>query len=198
LKKILLTAFEPFGGLDLNSSAMVLEKTEFKDRPGIITKMTLPVLYASAFELLKKKIIRLKPDVVVCMGQAGGRKKISIERIAVNINSGAIPDNEGIIKTDELIVHGGPEAYFTTLPYERMLSPSGDSAALSYSAGTYICNDLFYRLMNYIKKENLHIQSGFLHLPFTEHFGKMPYMDLEIQVRVVEAMLAVVGDYDEE
>lgn len=142
---------------------------------------------------LEKEIADLVPDAVICMGQAGGRKKISIERIAVNINNSQMPDNGGIIKTDATIKDKGPSAYFTNLPYKKMLELSKDDAVISYSAGTYICNDIFYRLMDYINTVNPHIKGGFLHLPYTEHFGKMPYTDLKTQVRVAEAMLEALG-----
>jgi pyroglutamyl-peptidase len=194
LKKILLTAFEPFGGSDINSSAMVLDKVKNKDRDAVITKMTLPVLYAKAFEMLKELIEEVEPDFVVCMGQAGGRDKICLERIAVNVNNSASPDNDGVIKTDKTIIAGGDAAYNTNLPYRKMVDAAGDYAAVSCSAGTYICNDVFYRLMNYIKTEDMQILGGFLHLPFTEHFGKMPYIDLEKQADIVGMMLSALGD----
>ncbi|MDX1359383.1 MAG: pyroglutamyl-peptidase I [Clostridia bacterium] len=194
MRKILLSAFEPFGGSDLNSSAMVLEKISLMDRDAVITKMTLPVLYEKAFYLLKDKIKQVNPDAVVCMGQAGGRNKVCVERIAVNINDSSAPDNGSTIKTDETIIQGKPAAYYTNLPYKKMVAATGDEAAVSYSAGTYICNDIFYRLMEYIETEDLHITGGFLHLPFTEHFGKMPYIDLEKQADIVWTMLQAMGE----
>ncbi len=178
----------------MNSSSLVLNKIKDKYRAAVITKMALPVIYATAFKLMKETINELRPDAVVCMGQAGGRSKVCIERIAVNINNSTVADNNGEVKTDSLIIPFGAAAYFSSLPYKKMLAASGGNTVLSYSAGTYICNDIFYRLMNYIKTEDMRMSGGFLHLPFTEHFDKMPYMDLETQVCVVQSMLAVMGD----
>lgn len=194
MKKILVTGFEPFNGMDMNSSSMVLNKIKCENRNAVIVKMLLPVLYEKAFDMLRQRADEMKPDCIICMGQAGGRKKIIIERIAVNINSSAAADNDGIIKTDELIAPKGPDAFFTSLPYERMLSAGGQDVSLSYSAGTYICNDILYRLMKYIKSEDLNMTGGFLHLPFTEHFGKMPYIELKNQIKAVENMIDVIGE----
>lgn len=197
MKRILLTAFEPFGGLDLNASKMVLDKINERHRGAVVTKMTLPVLYASAFEILRKEIEAAEPDIVICMGQAGGRDKICVERVAVNINSGRLADNAGVLKKDTLIIQNGREAYFTNLPYKDMIAAGGEDAAVSHSAGTYICNDIFYRLMAYIEGSDTGMIGGFLHLPYTEHFGKMPYINLETQTGTVENMLSVLGEDDE-
>ena len=149
-KKILITAFEPFGGLDLNSSSMVLDNIKSTYKNILVSKQKLPVLYGEAFAILSGYMDSFKPDLVICMGQAGGRKNISIERIAVNINSGTLPDNGGILKTDRIIIEKSPNAYFTNLPYKKMLEAGKQQVQLSYSAGTYICNDIFYRLMHNI------------------------------------------------
>lgn len=196
-KKILFTAFEPFGGLDMNSSSMVLDNLKDGYGDTAIVKMTLPVLYKEAFDMLLKNIHNLQPDAVVCMGQAGGRQDICIERLAVNINHSNSPDNGGVSKNDAKIINEGPAAYFTNLPSDAMLSAGNGHVRLSFSAGTYICNDIFYRLMNYIETEGYGIKGGFLHLPFTEHFGKMPYKNLKTQLEAIESMLAVMGENDE-
>lgn len=194
MKKVLISAFEPFGGLKQNSSLLVQHDLKLIYENIEISKVILPVLYKTAFEKLLLKIEKEKPDIVLCMGQAGGRQKLTVERIAVNINNGKIADNEGTLKTDEIIMNSAPNAYFTNLPYRTMIDAGNDKVVISYSAGTYICNDIFYRLMNYIKTTDLDIKGGFLHLPYTEHFGKMPYIDLETQVKVVESMLTVLGE----
>ncbi len=194
MKKVLISAFEPFGGLTLNSSLLVQQGLKSIYKNIEISKVVLPVLYKVAFDKLLSIIDEVKPDIVLCMGQAGGRQKLAIERIAVNINNGTIADNGGTLKTDETIVDSGPEAYFANLPYRAMIDVANDKAVISYSAGTYICNDIFYRLMHRIKTAGLNIKGGFLHLPYTEHFGKIPFIDLKTQVTVVESMLAVLGE----
>ena len=197
MKKILISAFAPFGGMELNSSSLVMNSLK-TFHPGLkVIKVLLPVLYEEAFNILKAAVEDYKPDFVICMGQAGGRTKISIERIAVNINNASLPDNRGVIKTDELINSKSSNAYFTTIPYKRMISAGNEHTAVSYSAGTYICNDVFYRMLDYSELAHMHIKWGFLHLPFTEHFGKMPYINLETQVETIEAMISVMGENDE-
>ena len=197
MKKVLISAFEPFGGSTLNSSLLVQQGLKSKYKNIEVSKVVLPVLYKTAFDKLLMKMDEEKPDAVLCMGQAGGRQKISVERIAVNINNGTIADNGGQLKADETIMDYGLNAYFTNLPYMAMINAANDKAVISYSAGTYICNDIFYRLMHHIKSADLNIKGGFLHLPYTEHFDKIPYIDLETQVVVVEAILAVLGDKNE-
>jgi len=194
VKKVLISAFEPFGGLTLNSSLLVQQGLKLIYKNIEVSKIALPVLYKTAFDKLLLKIDEEKPDAVLCMGQAGGRQKISVERIAVNINNGIIADNGGTLKTDEIIVDSGPEAYFTNLPYKAMIDAADDKVAISYSAGTYICNDIFYRLMYHIKTADLNIKGGFLHLPYTEHSDRMPFIDIKTQVMIVESMLAVLGE----
>lgn len=193
MKKVLISAFEPFGGLNRNASQMVMQALKSTYKNIDVSKIVLPVLYKTAFDKLLSVIDEEKPDIVICMGQAGGRQKISIERIAVNINNGSIADNGGKIKTDEIIIDCGANAYFTNLPYKNMKNAANDKAVISYSAGTYICNDIFYRLMHRIKTADLKIKGGFFHLPYTEHFDRMPFIDLDIQLKTIEAMLAVLG-----
>lgn len=197
MKKVLVSAFEPFGGLNINASQMVLQRLKPKYKNIEVSKIVLPVLYKTAFNKLLLIIDEIKPDTIICMGQAGGRKKISIEKIAVNINSGSIADNGGILKTDEVIIDSGCSAYFTNLPYKNMLEAANGKATISYSAGTYICNDIFYRVMNNIKMTGEKMGGGFFHLPYTEHFDKMPFMDLDTQLETIESMLAVMGEDNE-
>lgn len=194
MKRILVTSFEPFGDMKLNSSSLVMGELKSHYRGIILLCVLLPVVYKEAFEILLSKIESFDPDFVVCMGQAGGRNNISIEKAAININSASVPDNKGIVKTDEFIINNGPAAYFTNLPYKKMLEHGGENISISYSAGTYICNDTFYRLMHYISSSDKKIKGGFMHLPYTEHFGKMPYMDLAAQLKTVEAIIAVMGE----
>ncbi len=194
MKKIIVSAFEPFGGFNVNSSYLVLQQLKPRYGDTEVSLIVLPVLYKKAFDLLKTAIEKEKPDYIICMGQAGGREKVCIERIAVNINSAASADNEGTIKTDEIIIPYGPNAYFTNLPHKDMLGICGGDTVISYSAGTYICNDIFYRLMNFIENSDREIKGGFIHLPFTEHFDKMSYMKLEKQLKTVEAILTAAED----
>lgn len=194
MKKILVSSFEPFGEMNINSSSLVMGKLDSHYEGLSMSFVMLPVVYQEAFKILFHNIKLTNPDYVVCMGQAGGRNKISIEKIAVNINNASLADNNGTVKSDEFITKDGAAAYFTNLPYKEMQKTSGGNTEISYSAGTYICNDVFYRLMEYINSSGQKLKGGFLHLPYTEHFGKMPYMDLKTQLKTIEAMFTVIGE----
>lgn len=195
MKKIIVTAFQPFNGMHLNSSSMILDALPEKMDNITIKKVLLPVLYKEAFLMLKNETAKEKYDFIVCMGQAGGRACITIEKIAVNINHAKASDNRGVVKNNQLIDPNGQAAYFTNLPIDKMLSASkAKEANISYSAGTYVCNDIFYRLMQLVTAEGSKSKGGFIHLPYTEHFKKQPYMDLEKQTKTIKAMLCILGE----
>ncbi|MFO7611779.1 MAG: pyroglutamyl-peptidase I [Clostridia bacterium] len=193
MKKLLVTAFEPFGGQDYNSSGLVLEKLPSAIGGLEVKKLMLPVLYKKAFDQLKDEMKHYKPDFVICLGQAGGRESIAIERIAININDSKSPDNDGIVKTNEHINANGEPAYFSNLPHERMMSAAdGPGIGLSYSAGTYVCNDLMYRLMQLFAATGTKTLGGLINLPYTEKLNKTPNMALDRQVETLVAMLGVM------
>lgn len=197
MKKILVSSFEPFGDMKINSSSLIMNRLESNYAGIRLSSVLLPVVYKEAFDILLGKMNSCNPDFVMCMGQAGGRSSISLEKAAMNVNSSPMPDNKGIIKSDEPIIADGPAAYFTNLPYKKIIDAIGPNLKISYSAGTYICNDIFYRLMHNINTADRSLKGGFIHLPYTEHFGKMPYMDLLTQLKIIETMIAVMGELDE-
>ncbi|MCL2573995.1 MAG: pyroglutamyl-peptidase I [Defluviitaleaceae bacterium] len=167
--KILITGFEPFGGEEINPSYEAVKLLPQKLQEAEILTMELPVVFGKCAEILVDKIADCKPDVVICVGQAGGRPNISIEKVAINHVDARIADNAGNMPTDETIIKDAPAAYFTNLPIKAMVENmriNGIPAAISYTAGTFVCNDIMYHLLHMINTQHRHIRGGFIHVPF--------------------------------
>ncbi len=169
VKKLLITAFEPFDGEKINPS---LEAARFvsrlKFRGARINALELVVERHRAIDAALAEIRRLRPDAMIMLGEAGERFSINPERIAINCDDFRIPDNAGNQPVDEPIVKRGPAAYFSALPIRAIVNrliESNIPAAISNSAGTYLCNRLFYSVMHCIKDEGLPTKAGFIHLP---------------------------------
>ena len=167
--KILLTGFEPFGGETVNPAkeAVKLVKDEIKGAQ--IVKCYVPVVFGKAIETVHEAMKKEKPDVVLCIGQAGGRYEITPERVAINCDDGRIPDNEGNQPVDQPVFADGAAAYFSTLPIKKMveyMKAANVPAAVSNTAGTYVCNHLMYGVRYYIEKEFPNTIGGFMHVPF--------------------------------
>ncbi len=168
MKKLLVTAFEPFGGENINASALVLERLPEKIGDWEIVKLTLPVVFGRAGELATARADEIDADAVLSLGQAAGRSKVTPEYVAINFRDARIPDNDGQQPCKDPIVPGGPDAFFATLPVFDMASAitkNGLPGEVSYSAGTYVCNDLFYSLMNRFSGTDIRV--CFMHLPLT-------------------------------
>lgn len=162
--KILLTAFESFGGDSVNAS---LEAVKAVNVPGAdITKIVLPVVFGEAGEAAVKKAEEILPDFVVLTGQASGRKEISVEYSALNVRYASIPDNAGNMPRFEKILPDGEDAAVTDLPYEdilKALEKENVPAKISFTAGTFVCNDTFFLVWK--KLQDRGIKTGFIHLP---------------------------------
>lgn len=171
MTRVLVTGFEPFGGEVVNPSQQAVLRLA-ADRPvsGLeLVIACLPVVFAEAFDVLGSAVTANDPDLVICVGEAGGRSAVTPERFAVNLNDARLADNAGRRPVDEPIVAGGPIAYVSTLPVARMvrdLRTAGIPAAPSSTAGTYVCNDVFYRLMHLIATERPSMRGGFVHVPY--------------------------------
>lgn len=181
--KILLTGFDPFGGDKINPSFEAVKKLPDKLGEHVILKAEIPTVFNEARHVLYRMIEEVNPDIVLCIGQAGGSDSIRVERIAVNIDDARIPDNKGQQPIDKPIILNGKNAYFSNLPIKAIvhnLNKHGIKATISNSAGTFVCNHLMYSLLYLIHESYPHIKGGFIHVPYMEGQGKdKPHMSLE-------------------
>lgn len=167
---ILITGFEPFGGETVNPSWEASQRAAAtlsgEGDPAVAVQ--LPCVFGRSIDVLADAIRTHKPDVVLCTGQAGGRSEISLERVAINVDDARIPDNAGNQPVDEPVATDGPAAYFSTLPIKRSLralTEAGLPGAVSQTAGTYVCNHVFYGLMDLLAGKGT--PAGFIHVPFS-------------------------------
>ncbi len=166
---ILVTAFRPFGGDGINPTERILSSLPDELDGKHIFKLLLPVEFEEAPRMAARSLMRIRPSAVVMLGQAGGRRDITPERVAINIMDASIPDNAGYEPKDVPLASDGPAAYFATLPIKHIverLRSQGLSAAVSNSAGTYVCNALMYGVLHEIARRGLDIKAGFVHFPF--------------------------------
>lgn len=168
-RTVLLTGFAPFGGETSNPSWDAVQALDGEMIEGHrVVARWLPVEFGSSLRTLCDAIDELAPVLVICVGQAGGRAQISLERVAINIDDARIPDNTGAQPVDEPIAQDGPAAYFTTLPIKAMLAAlraAGIPAEISQTAGTYVCNHVFYGLMHALRNVPA-VRGGFVHIPY--------------------------------
>jgi len=166
---ILLTGFDPFGGETMNPSWDVVRSLHGRRTGGHrIVAMQLPTEFAASLTALRRALREVQPAIVLGVGQAGGRGRLSIERVAININDARIPDNAGEQPVDEPVIAGGPAAYFSSLPIKAMLvalHKEGLPAEISNTAGTYVCNHIAYAMAHYTTHRR-GVRTGFLHIPF--------------------------------
>jgi pyroglutamyl-peptidase len=197
--KILVTGFEPFGGDRLNPSAEAARNLPRRVGGARVVTAVLPVVYGVSLAMLKRMVALEHPDVVICMGLAGGRSRLSFETRAVNVNEARIPDNDGRQPRGEEIHRGGPASLPPTLPLRtltRGLRRRGIPVELSPSAGTFLCNHVFYGLMDHVHLEEPSLMGGFVHVPWMteqlrEH-GGAPAMSLDSLVLGVRESIALL------
>lgn len=165
---LLLTGFAPFGGETVNPSWQAVARLDGETLDGHrIATRCLPVEFGTAIDALRSALAETRPTLVLCVGQAGGRAQIAIERVAINVDDARIPDNAGASPVDAPIVADGPAAYFATLPIKAMLvalREAGIPAEISQTAGTYVCNHVFYGLMHTLRDSA--VRGGFIHIPY--------------------------------
>ena len=165
--KILITGFEPFGGETENPSweaARLLHGMSVSQCD--LVSVQLPCVFSKSLEALENALKLHQPQMVIALGQADGRSDVSIERVAINVCDARIPDNEGAQPIDVAVVQGGPAAYFSTLPIKKMVTTfksNGFPASVSQTAGTFVCNQVFYGLQHILRNQN--VLSGFIHVP---------------------------------
>ncbi|RBL86728.1 pyroglutamyl-peptidase I [Streptomyces cavourensis] len=195
---VLITGIEPFDGETLNPSWEAVRRLDGTQVAGaMLVARQLPCVIGKVVGVLRQAIAETRPDVVICLGQAGGRSDVSVERVAINVVDARIPDNEGRQPIDEPVVEGGPAAYFSTLPIKaivRDLRAAGVPASVSSTAGTYNCNTIFYGLAHYIATEQPALRGGFVHVPYlpemaARHPGQ-PSLALDTLIEAVKIMAA--------
>lgn len=168
IKTVLLTGFEPFNKDALNPAWEAVRTLAGWAGEGYAVEVRqLPCVFGAANEVLRSAITELEPALVIAVGQAGGRVELSVERVAINVNDAPIPDNAQIQLVDEPVVADGPAAYFSTLPIKaivRALRAAGLPASVSQTAGTFVCNHVFYGLMHHTVGSA--IRAGFIHIPY--------------------------------
>lgn len=186
MKTCLITGFEPFGGETINPSWEAVLRLPEEINGYALTKLLIPVAFRSAVERVIEKAAEIAPDVILCIGQAGGRNAITPELVGINLRHAAIPDNNGNQPIDEPIVAEGAAAYFSTLPVRSMaeaINAAGVTSRLSYSAGAYVCNEVLYTLLSHYHTSRTRI--GFIHVPYATEQGKEPAMPLESMVKAL-------------
>ena len=193
MSKILVTGFEPFAASSLNPSAEIVKALKGDD---LVTAI-LPVVFGQASAQLRELIDLHKPSAVLCLGQAEGRSVMTPERIAINLDDARIADNAGNQPLEQRIIADGPDGYFSTLPIEQMVTSmksAGIPASISLSAGTFVCNHIFYVLQDYLKDSS--VKSGFMHVPLMDEQGKeyptLPTMLIRQMLAGVEIALDVL------
>jgi len=195
MKKVLITGFDPFGGQAVNPSWEAVRLLPDEIGNWQLIKRQLPTVFHKAAAKVLEEAAAQNPDAILCVGQAGGRKGITPEVVAINLREAGIPDNEGQQPVNVPVVEGGPAAYFSTLPVREMvkaMEAEGIPCGLSYSAGAFVCNDVLYTVLN--RFEGTATRAGFVHVPFLPQQAgeKLPSLPLEDIVRGLTAAIRVL------
>lgn len=204
--KILVTGFDPFGGDSVNPAYEAVKLLPDEIKGAEIIKLEIPTVFGKGARTMEKGIEEHRPDAVVCIGQAGGRSCISNERVAINLAEARIADNEGNQPLDSAICEDGEPAYFTKLPVKAMVQnvkAHGIPSDISYTAGTFVCNEVMYQLLYLIDKKFPGIRGGFIHVPFApeqviERPAGTPSMTVEAIAKGLEYAIEAVVDNTED
>lgn len=191
MKQLLITGFDPFGGEGVNPSWEAVKALPDSVGGYVLHKMEIPTVYGEAASRILEKAEN--PDVILCVGQAGGRDAVTPERIAVNIRDAGIPDNAGNQPEGQRISQTGAAAYFATVPVEAMadaIRRAGLPGRVSNTAGTFVCNDTLYTLLEHFDGSTVRV--GFVHVPYLPEQGT-PCLTLEETLRALEAAICALG-----
>ncbi len=202
--KVLLTAFDPFGGESINPAFEAVRLLPDTIGGATIVKLEVPTIFREALDVLGEALERERPDIAIAVGQAGGRFDVTPERVAINVDDARIADNAGNQPVDEPIYPDGPNAYFATLPIKAMVAAireAGLPASVSNSAGTFVCNHLMYGLLYAADKKYSGMRGGFIHVPFLPAQvvtkPNQPSMSLDnIVTALTVAVAAAIADVD--
>ena len=194
-RRVLISGFEPFGGSNLNSSQLVVEAISKESFSGLdLFTVILPVEFGKAADVLLSKVKEIDPEIIIAFGQAEGRKALTPEKIAINLDSARIPDNAGELRVNKVIIEKGADGYFSTLPIEKMVEAvkeCGLESEVSLSAGAFLCNHIFYHLQHKFLESR--VKSGFVHLPLVNEqivqYPNQPSWALKDLVQGVKAAI---------
>ena len=167
--KVLITGFDPFGGEKINPALEAVKKLPDTIAGAEIIKLEIPTVFRKSLEKIEENITKHNPDIVISIGQAGGRAEITPERVAINIDDARIPDNEAKQPIDIPIFEDGENAYFSNLPIKAMVKETkegGIPASISNTAGTFVCNHVMYGILYMAAKKYPNIRGGFIHVPY--------------------------------
>lgn len=199
MKKVLITGFDPFGGESINPALEVVKRLNGRKLDGgEVVMCQVPVTRYESIEAVIESIELHQPDIVITVGQAAGRTAITPERVAINVDDFRIPDNGGHQPIDEQVIPGGPDAYFTTLPIKaitRALQQENIPCQVSNTAGTFVCNHLFYGVQHYLRDKS--VRHGFVHIPLLpeqDSSGNQPTMSLDVIVEGLARLAQVAID----
>ena len=200
--KILVTGFDPFGGEKVNPALEAVKSLPSVIHGAEIRWVEIPTVFYQSAEVLEAEIVRYQPNVVLCIGQAGGRASLTPERVAINQDDARIPDNQGNQPIDTPIRLDGEAAYFSTLPIKAMvqaIKEDGLPATVSNTAGTFVCNHLMYQALYLADKKFPNVRAGFMHIPYmTEQVINKPNtasMNLVDIVKGIEAAIGAIVDH---
>ena len=192
MKKLLITGFDPFGGAVVNPAWETVKLLPPQIGAYRLEKLEIPTVFGKGAQAVLDAADRFQPDRILCIGQAGGRAAVTPERIAVNIRDARIEDNEGNRPVGEFVVPGGSAAYFATVDVMKLTvaaTAAGFPAAVSNSAGAFVCNDVFYTLLH--RYHGTAVKVGFIHVPWLPEQGT-PSLPLEQTAAALEAMIAAL------
>lgn len=199
--KLLLTAFDPFGGDEVNPALEAVKLVKDKVDDVEIVKLEVPTVFRKSIDKVAAAIEKEKPDAVLCIGQAGGRFDITPERVAINVDDARIKDNEGNQPVDTPVFADGEPAYFSTLPIKAMVQAireTGLPSSVSNTAGTFVCNHLMYGVLYTLAKKYPGVRGGFMHVPFipsqvVSRPSPAPSLAPTDIVRGIEAAIGAIG-----
>src|ERR1700719_2195319 len=198
--KTLVAGFEPFAGDAVNPAREAVLRLPSRLGGLAIHTRVLPTVFGRAIAALEDALVTARPDIVLAVGLAGGRAELSLERVAINVDDARIPDNDGQQPIDRPVVAGGPAAYFSGLPLKAAVAAmreAGLPAIVSNSAGTFVCNHVFYGLMHLAVTRHSGLRGGFLHVPYlpsqAARFSGVPSMALDQIVEGIEIILRIAA-----
>jgi pyroglutamyl-peptidase len=201
----LVSGFAPFGGASINPSWLVAQALDGQLIAGAqVVAVQLPCVFGAAIEVMHSAIAQHAPQLVLALGQAGGRSDVSLERVAINVDDARIADNAGAQPLDEPVCAGAPAAYFSTLPIKAIvaaLQQAGVPASVSQTAGTFVCNHVFFGLMHGLRRSRK-VRAGFMHVPLLPQqaaaFPGQPSMDLATMVHATRLALLTAASVTED